>query len=115
MNHIEIGGVQHPLLFNMIAIEQVMDELDIENFEALTTHITSAAISKSLKFSRVCAFYGIKSGYKKTKESCPFLDIDDLADAIESYYEVEPALHGFTLAIEEFFKERKKTIAKSGK
>jgi hypothetical protein len=115
MNHIEIGGVQHPLLFNMLAIENVMDEINIQNFEELGLHITSATVSKSLKFSRVCAFHGIKAGYRKKGEKFPFGDIDDLADAIESYFEVEPALLGFTAAVEEFFKQRKTQGASQGK
>jgi len=115
MNHIEIGGVQHPLLFNMIAIENVMDEIHVQNFDELSSHISMATVSKSLKFSRVCAFHGIKAGYRKTGETFPFGDIDDLADAIQSFFEVEPALQAFTQAVEEFFKPRKKPSAKSGK
>ena len=106
MNHIEIGGVQHPLLFNMIAIESVMDDLNATDFSQLSEHVNSAMISKSLKFTRICAHRGIEAGYRKLKQDNPFEDIDDLADAIVSFYEVEPAMVEFTKAVEEFFKPR---------
>jgi hypothetical protein len=106
MNHIEIGGVQHPLLFNMIAIEAVMEDLNATDFSQLSEHVNSALISKSLKFTRICAHRGIQAGYRKLKQQNPFEDIDDLADAIQSFYDVEPAMIQFTKSVEEFFKPR---------
>lgn len=115
MNHIEIGGVQHPLLFNMAAIEAVMEDLNATDFTQLSEHINTATISKSLKFTRICAHRGIGAGYRKLKQENPFDDVDDLADAITSFYEVEPAMIQFTKALEEFFKPLNSDAAKSGK
>lgn len=107
MNQIEIGGVQHPLLFNMTAIESVMEELNAKDFTELGAHINNAMVSKSLKFTRICAFHGICAGYRKEKRENPFNDIDDLADAVTSFYEVEPAMMQFMESMEEFFKPKK--------
>lgn len=116
MNHIKIGGVQHPLLFNMSAIEAVMEDLNATDFTELSQHINSALISKSLKFTRICAHRGIGAGYRKLKQDNPFEDIDDLADAITSFYEIEPAMVQFTKSLEEFFKPLKSNApASSGK
>jgi hypothetical protein len=106
MNTILIGGVYHPLFFNMRAIENVMAEFDLSDFTALGENMSSNNIAHSLKFARACAYYGIQSGYKKQGGKFPFVDIDDFADAIESFHEIEPVIVMFTKAIEEFFKPR---------
>lgn len=106
-NKIEIGGVIHPLIFNMRAIESIMHDLDMADFSQLGDSLNSQNIAKSLAFARCCAYYGIKSGYRKSGEKFPFVDIDDFADAIESFAEVEPAIIAFTKAIEDFFKPMK--------
>ena len=107
MNTIKIGGVQHPLFFNMRAIENIMAEFNLADFSQLGESMSSTSVAESLKFARYCAYFGIQSGYKKQREKFPFIDIDDFADAIESFHEIEPAIHAFTKACEEFFKPRK--------
>ena len=103
-NKIEIGGVQHPFIFNMRAIESIMNDLDMADFSQLGDTLNAQNIAKSLAFARCCAFYAIKSGYRKANEKFPFTDIDDFADSIESFSEVEPAIMAFAKAVEEFFK-----------
>ena len=109
MNAITIGGVQHPLFFNMRAIESIMAEFNLEDFSQLGENMSSNNIAHSLKFARSCAFYGIQSGCKKQGKPFPFVDIDDFADAIESFSEIEPVIAEFTKAIEEFFKPKQGT------
>lgn len=114
-NKIEIGGASHPLIFNMRAIESIMSELNMADFSELGDSLNSQNIAKSLAFARCCAYYGIKSGYRKAGEKFPFVDIDDFADAIDSFAEVEPAIVAFTKAIEDFFKPKKGSEDLSGK
>lgn len=114
-NKIEIGGEIHPLIFNMRAIESIMAELNMDDFSQLGDSLNSQNIAKSLAFARCCAYYGIKSGYRKCGEKFPFVDIDDFADAIESFVEVEPAIIAFTQAIEDFFKPKKGSEEIAGK
>lgn len=115
MNTISIGGVQHPLFFNMRAIENIMAEFNLEDFTQLGESMSSNNIAHSLKFARACAYYGIKSGYRKQGDKFPFVDIDDFADAIEAFSEIEPVIGLFTKAIEEFFKPRQGTSEAVGK
>ena len=115
MNTITIGGVRHPLFFNMRAIENIMAEFDLEDFTQLGQSMSANNIAHSLKFARACAYFGIQSGYKKQREQFPFVDIDDFADAIESFSEIEPVIVQFTTAVEEFFKPRPGTSEAVGK
>jgi hypothetical protein len=118
MDHIIIGGVQHPLFFNMKAIESVMAEFHLDDFTQLGETMSTTNISESLKFARYCAYYGIQSGYKKQRDKeqkFPFIDIDDFADAIESFHEIQPAIAKFTEAVQEFFKPREGTSETVGK
>lgn len=114
-NNITVGGVQHPLFFNMRAIENIMSEFNLVDFTELGENLSANNIAHSLKFARACAYYGIQSGYRKTKQPFPFIDIDDFADAIESFSEIEPVVAVFTQAIEEFFKPRQGTSEGVGK
>lgn len=115
MNTITIGGVQHPLFFNMRAIENIMAEFNLEDFTQLGENMTANNIAHSLKFARACAYFGIQSGCKKQGQKFPFMDIDDFADAIESFSEIEPVILQFTKAVEEFFKPRQGTSETVGK
>ena len=115
MNTISIGGVHHPLFFNMRAIESIMTEFNLADFAQLGENMSENNIGHSLKFARCCAYYGIKSGYKKQGQKFPFVDIDDFADAIESFSEIEPVIAQFTKAVEEFFKPREGTSETVGK
>ena len=59
---ITINGKSHPLFFSMNAIEKIMEANKMTDFAALGEAQNPA---ESLKFARICAFYGIKAGYKK--------------------------------------------------
>lgn len=104
MQQIKIGGVTHPLYFSMLAIEQVFSDLQVDDFAKLGKVMSTKTASNSLKFGRACAFAGIQGGYRKIGEKCPFANIDDLADEVKAFNELEPAIIGFTKAVEEFFK-----------
>jgi len=101
MQEITIGGKKHPLFFNMVAIERVMQSQDIQNFDQLAT--SGQGVAKSLSFARFCAFYGVQAGYKKIGEKCPFADAEAIAEEIESLEEISPALAAFTEAVSKFF------------
>jgi hypothetical protein len=115
MQQIKIGGASHPLYFSMLAIEQVFADLQVDDFAKLGSVINTKTASNSLKFGRACAFAGIKGGYRKIGEKCPFADVDDLADEVKSFTELEPAILGFTKAVEEFFKPAEDVAPVQGK
>lgn len=115
MQQIKIGGASHPLYFSMLSIEQVFADLQVDDFAKLGSVINTKTASNSLKFGRACAFAGIKGGYRKIGEKCPFADVDDLADEVKSFTELEPAILGFTKAVEEFFKPAEDVAPVQGK
>jgi hypothetical protein len=104
MQQIKIGGVTHPLYFSMLSIEQVFSDLQVEDFAKLGAVMSTKTAGNSLKFGRACAFAGIAGGYRKQGEKCPFVSADALGDEVISFAELEPAIIGFTKAVEEFFK-----------
>jgi hypothetical protein len=100
MNHIEIGGVQHPLLFNMNAIKNVMQVAGMENFNDLTIE---RDLGKSMDFALSCAFYGILEGYEDQDKETPFKSPTKLGAKIKRFTELSPALDAFTQAATDFF------------
>lgn len=100
MNQIEIGGVQHPLLFNMNAIKNIMQVAGMENFDDLTIQ---RDLAKSMDFALACAFYGILEGYEDQDQETPFRSIQKLGAKIKRFIELSPALDAFTQAATDFF------------
>lgn len=115
MTEVKLGGVTHPLYFSMLAIEQVLAELKIEDFSQLGLVMDSQSVAKSMKFGRVCALAGIQSGYRKAGEKCPFVTSDDLADAVDHFIELEPAILAFSEAVQQFFKPADDVAPVTGK
>jgi len=101
MQEIQIGDKKHPLFFNMVAIERVMQGADVQDFDQLAQ--SGQGLAKTLSFARLCAFYGIQAGYKKIGEKCPYKDAEELAEDVTALSEVSPALNAFTEAVSKFF------------
>jgi len=115
MTEVKIGGAIHPLYFSMLSIEQVLAELKVEDFSELGKVMDSQSVAKSIKFGRVCALAGIQSGYRKLGEKCPFVTSDDLAEAVEHFVELEPAILAFSAAVQQFFKPADDVAPVTGK
>jgi hypothetical protein len=75
MSHIIIGGVQHPLLFNMNSLRNVMQLAGMENFADLNLQ---KDLAKSMDFALSCAFYGILEGYEADGKKTPYPTIQKL-------------------------------------
>lgn len=97
---IKIGGVQHPLLFNMNSLRNVMQLAGMENFADLNMQ---KDLAKSMDFALACAFYGIIEGYEAKGEKTPFASVQQLGAAVKKFSELAPALDAFTAAITDFF------------
>lgn len=100
---IEINKIKYPLFFNMTAIENVMQAEGMEDFSSFGEN---KDLVKSLKFSRDCAFFGLKAGCKKNKINLPFASSEDLGDEIESFEDLNPAVEAFTKAVGDFFQTK---------
>lgn len=100
MNHIIIGGVQHPLLFNMNSLRNVMELVGMESFADLSIQ---KDLAKSMDFALACAFCGIIEGYEAQGEKTPFASVQKLGAAVKRFTELTPALDGFTAAVTDFF------------
>jgi hypothetical protein len=100
MSHITIGGVQHPLLFNMNSLRNVMQLAGMENFADLNLQ---KDLAKSMDLALSCAFYGILEGYEAKGEKTPFATVQKLGASITKFTELSPALDEFTQAVSDFF------------
>jgi hypothetical protein len=98
---LEINGKKYPMFFNMIAIESVMIDSGMQDFSGFGDN---TGLIKTLKFSRDCAFYGMKAGCKKNgRIEFPFKTSEDLGDSIESFEQLAPAVELFNKAVADFF------------
>lgn len=73
------------------------------DFEALQE---SQDLGQSLKFARECAFYGIASGMKKQGKKSPFHSSEEIAEAVESFEDLQPAIEAFTQSVTGFFQQK---------
>jgi hypothetical protein len=101
MNHIEIGGVQHPLLFNFNSLRNIMEIAGLHDFSELKD---IKQLAESLDFALNAAFYGIAEGYAAKDEESPYLTPHKLGSQITRLSQLQPALNAFTDAVSEFFK-----------
>jgi hypothetical protein len=97
---IKLGGVDHPLLFNMNSLRNIMEVAGMETFADLNLQ---KDLAKSMDFALSCAFYGILEGYEAQDKKTPYPSVQKLGSAIKKFQEISPALEGFTAAITEFF------------
>ena len=84
----------------MNAIEKIMEANKMTDFAALGEAQNPA---ESLKFARICAFYGIKEGYKKQVKKCPYETAEDLGDDVQNFTELTAAMEGFSESVSGFF------------
>jgi hypothetical protein len=101
MDHIEIGGVQHPLLFNFNSLRNIMEISGLQDFSELKD---IKHLADSLDFALNAAFYGIAEGYAAKDLESPFLTSHKLGAQITRLSQLQPALNAFTEAVGEFFK-----------
>lgn len=97
---IKIGGANHPLLFNMNSLRNVMQLAGMENFADLNMQ---KDLAKSMDFALACAFYGIIEGYEAKGEKTPFASVQKLGADVKKFSELAPALDAFTAAVTDFF------------
>lgn len=100
---ITINNQTYPLLFSMLTIEQVMSANKMVDFDALQD---TQNVAESMKFARDCAFYGIASGLKKVGKKSPFHSSEEIAEAVESFDDLQPAIDAFTQSVTGFFQKK---------
>ena len=98
-----LNNQTYPLFFSMATIERIMLANKMTDFAKLAE---TPNMAESMKLARDCAFFGAQSGCRKNKIDFPYTSSDDIAEVIESFNDLEPALNGFTVAIESFFREK---------
>lgn len=101
MDKIEIDGKQHPVFFDWLAIENVSEFVGDNSLDSTAKKLNTYV--QSLKFTRFVAFEGIKCGYRKIGETCPFNSSDELAEVVKSYSEISPVISIYTKAVSEFY------------
>ena len=101
MSEIEINGTKHPVFFDWLAIEKVSEFVGDNNLDATAKKLNTYV--QSLKFTRQVAFEGVKCGYRKIGEACPFADSDALAETVTNYSELGAIVGIYTTAVSEFY------------
>ena len=97
---IKLGGAEHPLLFNMNSLRNIMEVAGMETFADLSIQND---LAKSMDFALSCAFYGILEAYEAQDKKTPYPTPQKLGAAIKKFEQISPALEGYTAAITEFF------------
>jgi hypothetical protein len=87
----------------MLTIEQVMSANKMVDFESLQE---TQNVSESMKFARDCAFFGIASGLKKIGKKSPFHSSEEIAEAVDSFEDLQPAIEAFTESVTGFFQKK---------
>ena len=87
----------------MLTIEQVMSANKMVDFESLQQ---TQNVSESMKFARDCAFFGIASGLKKIGKKSPFHSSEEIAEAVDSFEDLQPAIEAFTESVTGFFQKK---------
>jgi hypothetical protein len=100
---IVINNQSYPLFFSMLTIEQVMSANKMVDFESLQQ---TQNVSESMKFARDCAFFGIASGMKKIGKKSPFHSSEEIAEAVDSFEDLQPAIEAFTESVTGFFQKK---------
>ena len=113
MNEIVIAGKKHPVCFDWLAIENVSEFVGDNSLDTTTKKLNTYV--QSLKFTRFVAFEGIKCGYRKIGEACPFADSDALAEAVKNYAEISPVVSIYTNAVAEFYHSEDEELVESDK
>jgi hypothetical protein len=100
---IVINNQSYPLFFSMLTIEQIMAANKMVDFESLQQ---TQNVSESMKFARDCAFFGIASGMKKIGKKSPFHSSEEIAEAVDSFEDLQPAIEAFTESVTGFFQKK---------
>lgn len=87
----------------MLTIEQIMSANKKVDFNQLQD---SENLGDSLKFARDCAFYGIAAGMKKIGKKSPFHSSEEIADSVECFEDLQPAIEAFTESVTGFFQKK---------
>ena len=101
MNEIVIAGQKYPVFFDWLAIERISEFVGDNALDNTAKKLNTYATS--LKFTRFVAFEGIKCGFRKMGEPCPFEDSDALAEKVQTYSEIAPVIGFYTSAVGEFY------------
>lgn len=110
MKDIVIGGTKYPLFFDVEAIEAVCYEFGDDNINSIAASLMNTGgsmkdVGKALRLARVSAYEGIKAGYRKIGENCPFESLDEFSQKVEKVAEIMTATIAFTEAFAGLFVE----------
>lgn len=103
---IEINGVEHPMFMGLNAVTNIMQAMQWDDFSKLAEVVNPVVL---LKLSKHAAFEGIANACRIQGEDNPFTNADHLADAIQSFDELSPAVGMFTEACKSFFLKKEAT------
>lgn len=113
MNEIQLGEKKHPIAFDWLAFEAIAGSLGYDSPDVIGTDLQKLA--SQLPFNRVVLFEGLKCGYRKIGEKCPFESSNDVVELIESLLQVAPVLGAFTEGLVKFYGAGEAVESKSKK
>ncbi len=94
-----IGGKEYPIRYTMAAIQRALKVMNVKPSE-LAAKAVSPDMSDIMDFSLSVAWAGLMSGHKLEHpgKPAPFAGPEELAEAIESLQELNPAIELFSAA-----------------
>lgn len=101
MIKVVLNGTERPVHFGWLELENISNSIESKSPEETANNINS--LVQNLRFNRVVLFEGIKAGYRRIGESCPFATAEDVADEIQNFAEALPAIEYYIKRQAEFF------------
>lgn len=94
-----ISGKEYPIRYTMAAIQRALKQMNVKPSE-LAAKAVSPDMADIMDFSLSVAWAGLVSGYKLQYPAhpVPFVSPEELAEAIESLQELNPAIELFSAA-----------------
>lgn len=91
------------MFMGLNAVQRVMEDMQWDDFSKLSEVVNPVVL---LKLSKHSAFHAIANGCRVQNAENPFENADHLADTIESFDELRPAVDLFTEACKGFFAKK---------
>lgn len=94
-----IGGKEYPIRFTMAAIQRALKVMNVKPSE-LAAKAVSPNLEDIMDFTLAVTYAGLVSGHKLTNtgKPMPFNSTEELAEAIDSLSELNPAIELFSAA-----------------
>jgi len=101
MIEVLIAERKHPVHFGWLELETISLSIGHKSPDDTANNIVN--LVNNLQFTRLVAFEGVKAGYRKIGEACPFKTSEDLVDEVKNITEINPIIEEWVKRQAEFY------------